>query len=161
MPPTEDLGRKVRLDEIASPIIHEGLAYWRSKCAGRPFPSRADINPAEIKRLLPNVILARMIDDGRDYEFRIVGEATVTAHGFNSLNTRVSDLDKHVRGYTAMMMDLFGRIRRSGRPFAAKGTLVHLDRGFKQYESLYMPLGPDEKTIDHMIAFTDYSGEVL
>jgi hypothetical protein len=161
MPPAEELGHKIAFDEISSPIVRQGYDYWLSKRAGRTFPARADINPAEIKRLLPHVILVRVLDGGRDYQYRIVGEANVKAHGFNPLNGRVGDLDRQVQGYTAMMIGLYTHICRTGRPFAARGTLVHLDRSFQTYESIYMPLGPDGDTVDHLLAIADYDGEVL
>lgn len=157
--PAKEMGHKVSLDDIASPLVKQGYAYWLSKRGDRPFPARADINPAEIKRLLPNVILVHLIGES-DYQYRIVGEANVKAHGFNALNWHVSDLDSQVPGYTAMMVGLYTHIRKSGRPFAAKGSLVHIDRGYRSYESIYMPLGPQEGVVDHLFAVADYSGDV-
>ncbi|HEX2590602.1 MAG TPA: PAS domain-containing protein [Rhizomicrobium sp.] len=159
MPPTEELGRKVKLDEIKSPRVQEGHAYWLSKCNGRAYPSRADINPADIKHLLPHVILVHILGE-HDYQYRIVGEANVKAHGFNANNWRVSQLDSQVSGYTAMMTELYAHMRKSGRPFAAKGSLVHIDRAFREYESIYMPLGPVGGPIDHLFAVCAYSEPV-
>jgi len=36
-----------------NPILRRGYDFWLQKCAGRPFPDRADIDPAEIKDILP------------------------------------------------------------------------------------------------------------
>ncbi|HEY1836411.1 MAG TPA: PAS domain-containing protein [Rhizomicrobium sp.] len=158
--PIEELGRKIPLDAIASPIVRQGYDYWRAKRGGRAFPARADIHPAEIKPLLPNVLLVHVLDGGRDYQFRIVGEASVRAHGFNPANWHVRELDSQVPGYGAMMTGLYDHIRKTGRPVAARGNLVHVDRGFQTYESIYVPLGPDDSTVDHLMAFAQYDEEV-
>ena len=82
------------------------------------------------------------------------------AHGFNPTNWRVSDLDSQVMGYGAMMRGLYDYICKTGRPVAARGNLVHVDRGFQTYESIYVPLGPDDHTVDHLMAFAQYDDEV-
>ncbi|HNB28125.1 MAG TPA: PAS domain-containing protein [Alphaproteobacteria bacterium] len=45
------------LDEVASRAIRGFDAYWRSKMTGDQLPSRADIDPAEITVLLPDLVL--------------------------------------------------------------------------------------------------------
>jgi hypothetical protein len=156
--PTKEMGHKIRLDDIVSPIVRQGYDYWLSKKAGRAYPSRAEIRPAEIKKLLPNVILVQVLGDN-EYRYPIVGQANAVAHGFNATNWNAGDLDEQVPGYTAMVVGLYAHIRKTGRPIASKGSLIHLDRGFKSYESIYMPLGPENGPVDHLFAVADYSGE--
>src|SRR5690348_17873717 len=62
-------------DEVLSGL----LAYWRGKLRGRAMPRRADIDPAEIPRLLPHLQLVERID-GR-YRYRLAGTAIVAAYG--------------------------------------------------------------------------------
>jgi len=158
--PSEKLGRKVALGEITSPIVRAGYEYWLLKKGDKAYPSRDEIKPAEIKKLLPNVILVHVLDGGRDYQFRVVGEAISSAHGFNALNWHLDQLDAQVNGYTAMMRNLFAHLLKTGWPFFAKGSLVHIDRGYQSYESVYLPLGPKSGPIDHLLNFSDYFGEV-
>jgi hypothetical protein len=47
-------------------------AYWASKCGNRAMPSRADINPAEITSLLPNIFILEIRHPLR-FRFRLVG----------------------------------------------------------------------------------------
>jgi hypothetical protein len=62
-------------DEVLSGV----LAYWRGKLRGRAMPRRADIDPAEIPRLLPHLQLVERVD-GR-YRYRLAGTAIVAAYG--------------------------------------------------------------------------------
>ncbi|MGH7126797.1 MAG: PAS domain-containing protein [Stellaceae bacterium] len=67
--------RALAHDEVLSAL----LAYWRSKLAGRAMPRRADIDPAEIPRLLPNLQLVERV--GGRFRYRLAGTAIVAAYG--------------------------------------------------------------------------------
>lgn len=158
--PAEAVGTEIPLDALSSDVVREGYNYWLAQRGQRPFPARSDIHPAEIKRLLPHIILAKVLDGGRDFDFRIVGEAVATAHGFNAINWRVSELDRHVKGFTEVVMRVYGRVYETRRPYASHGTLKHLDRAFRGFESLFLPLGPDAQTVDHVFVVVGFTGDI-
>ena len=145
-------------NELTFQKVQSGLDYWRDECRGRQFPARSDIDPSKIKALLPNIMLLRVLNDGADYEFRIVGQRTIEEHGFNPLNWRIRQLDAVVQGYADFLFRLFECIRTTGRPLALRGTLRHVERGHRSYESVYLPLG--SATVDHILNVTDYSPRV-
>jgi PAS domain-containing protein len=45
------------LSEVSSELIQQFHRHWLQTCGDRLWPSRADIDPSNFKRLLPNVIL--------------------------------------------------------------------------------------------------------
>ena len=47
--------------------------YWLGKCAGRPLPSRADIEPLEMKEWLGNLLLAEFFGGIENYRVRLDG----------------------------------------------------------------------------------------
>lgn len=47
----------IPLSEVASQAIRDFDAYWRGKMTDGRLPARADIDPAEIKPLLPGIVL--------------------------------------------------------------------------------------------------------
>ena len=49
---------------------------WHQACGVRPMPSRADIGPAEIQRLMPNIQLFEVIGGGERFFTRSAGTAT-------------------------------------------------------------------------------------
>lgn len=54
--------------------LTEFLEYWRGKCGARTFPSRADIKPREIARLLPWIhMYDTKREDGGEYHVRLLG----------------------------------------------------------------------------------------
>jgi hypothetical protein len=148
----------ISLDAIESPIVLQGLVYWRKLRGDRPYPARKDMTPREMSPLLRNIVLLRLTDDGQDYEYRIVGDAHVISHGFSMQGLRVSDVDKFSPGYGPVLKSLYDRAVRRRDAYAFRGWMERGDTN-KQYiysESVFMPLGPDDGTIDHVLNFSVY-----
>ena len=149
----------IPLDAIDSPILKQGLDYWRALKADRTYPARNDMKPRDLAPLLRNICLIRLIDGGADYEYRIVGDAHVISHGFTMQGLRVSDVDKYSPGYGAVLKSLYDRAVRRRDVYAFRGWMESGDKA-KPYiysESLFMPMGPDEQTIDHVLNFAVYT----
>lgn len=56
-PPRHDYEFDIPLDDVTSSCIATFDAYWRSKRQAFRLPARGDIDPADIKSVLPNIIL--------------------------------------------------------------------------------------------------------
>ncbi len=55
--------------------------YWLSRCQGRPFPPRADIDPVDIPALLEYLMLVDVLDEPLDFRYRLVGGHIVAQTG--------------------------------------------------------------------------------
>ena len=149
----------IPLDSIESPIVRQGVDYWRALKGARAYPARTDMHPREMAPLLRNIVLLRLIDGGADYEYRIVGDAHVISHGFSMQGLKIGDVDKYSPGYGPVLKSLYDRAVRRRDVYAFRGWM---ERGesTKRYiysESVFMPLGPDEATIDHVLNFSSYT----
>jgi hypothetical protein len=133
-------------------LSHRGWHFARS------FPAREDIVPRDLAGLLRHVVLLRVIDAGADYEFRIVGDAHVISHGFNMQGLKVSDVDAYSPGYGPVLKSLYDRVVRRRDAYAFRGWLERGDQQKKYIysESVFMPLGPDSVTVDHVLNFSVY-----
>ena len=156
--PPEKLSHRIALAEIDSPILLQGAAYWRGLCRERRFPARADVTPRGVAGLLRYTTLLRVIDDGADYEYRIVGDAYVMAHGISFQGKRWSDTDKLSPGYHAAIISTYDRVVRKGEPVAMRGWI---ERGAKKSglvysEYLFLPLGDNDGAVDHILVFAVY-----
>jgi len=60
----------------------EMFAYWNSLKAGAPAPTRREIDPGHMKRLLPTVSLTYVLrGDGLDYRVRLAGTGLYNVYG--------------------------------------------------------------------------------
>jgi hypothetical protein len=63
------------------PILGRAYEYWQSKCGERAMPSRRDIDPSEITRLLPHLQIHEFVDGGARIRYRLVGTAVAATYG--------------------------------------------------------------------------------
>ena len=148
--------RFLTLDEIDQPVVLQGVALWQELRGTRKFPSRSDVTPRGLGPLLRNTLLIAVIDGGADYQFRIVGDAPVVALGRNFQGVCLSEMDEtgNMRGVTCR--ELYGSVVRTGEPRAIRGCMAsNIERMFPiQCEAVFLPLGPDETTVDYLLGFS-------
>ncbi|MGC9953628.1 MAG: PAS domain-containing protein [Rhizomicrobium sp.] len=154
----EKLSHRIALCEIDSTILLQGAAFWRGLCRERRFPSRDDVTPRGLAGLLRYATLLRVLDGGKDYEFRIVGDAYVMAHGVSFQGKRWSETDKGSHGHHSTMKSTYDHVVHKGEPVATRGWI---ERGGHSSELIYseylfLPLGEDDKTVDHILVFAVY-----
>jgi hypothetical protein len=153
---SERPGGPITLDQVEAPVVRAGIGYWKRLCGQRKFPARTEVTPRDILGLLRNTILLRVVDDGADYEYRIVGDAHVIAHGFSAQGMRLSDLGAIAGGYEKVLKSLYDMPVRTSSPFAVRGWLARGEDEFIYSETVLLPLGPDETTVDHVLNFSVY-----
>ena len=156
--PPEVRSHRIKLEEIDSPILLHGAAYWRELCDGRAFPARCDVTPRGLAGLLRNTSLLKVIDGGKDYEYRIVGDAFVMAHGTSFQGKRWSETGKLSPHYNAVIKSTYDHVAHKAEPVAMRGWI---ERGGHRSELVYseylfLPLGSDGKSVDHILVFAVY-----
>src|SRR5262245_34711660 len=55
--------------------------YWEGTRNGRLMPSRADLDPLEIPRYLPDICLVDVVADARKYVYRLIGTNEAAMRG--------------------------------------------------------------------------------
>lgn len=155
----ENASGVIPLEAIEHPILCQGLECWNRLRGARRYPARQDLTPRDLAPLLRHVVLIRLVDGGADYEYRIVGDAHVISHGFSMQGRRVSEVDRFSPGYGPVLKSLYDRAVRRREPYAFRGWMERGDekRLYIYSESVFMPLGPDEATIDHVLNFAVYT----
>src|SRR5436853_6265212 len=104
-----------------SPILDDRLRqayeYWRRKAGARPLPSRADIDPVEIPRLLPHIMLVDVMGAAL-YRYRLIGTEIAAAMGVNATGRLFHEmlLDDGYRAYVPDLYDTVVRERRAAHP---------------------------------------------
>jgi hypothetical protein len=140
--------------DIAHPKLRQLYEYWDGKRAGRAMPSRADLDPVEMRFVIGNVILVDVIE-GKPLGFRI------RLHGTN--------LSEQVRfDLTGKMLDEmplaeFRELtRQSFSKVATTKQLLHahrdriLDSRRRSYETVILPLSSDGERVDRILCALFY-----
>ena len=74
------------------PDLVRVLAYWDAKRGARFAPVRADIDPADLIRVLPRVMLADVLGDPPEFRYRLSGTGICDVHGANHVGKGPRDL---------------------------------------------------------------------
>jgi hypothetical protein len=153
----DDTGGRIPFEQVESVAVRDAIAYWQSLCRGRRFPSRAEVLPREIRGLLRNICLIRVLDGGSDYQFRVIGDAHVIAYGFSMQGQLLSEIDSHVPGHGQVLKRLYDRVVRKGEPYALRGWIERAgaQKRYIYCESLFAPLG-DAEAVDHIFNVSVY-----
>jgi hypothetical protein len=136
----------------------EGFELWCRLKGELKFPPRSAVTPRLLKPLLRDTALVRVIDGGEDYEYRIVGDAYVVAHGRSAQGKLWSELGKTSAGFKKFVRPVYDRIVQSGEPVATVGWIERSGNssGHVYCECIYLPLGDQAVGVDHILAFAAY-----
>jgi len=81
------------IGQLRSPIVLALDAYWRSKLRGRPMPAPVEIDPAEIRPLLPSLIIAEYVGAPVRVRYRLVGTLQVYYNGLDFTGLYLDEID--------------------------------------------------------------------
>jgi hypothetical protein len=148
----------VPLSDIQNPLVRKALSIWENARGARSMPSRADMSPRVMSGLLRNTVLVRVIGDGDEFEFRIVGDAIVMAQGASLQGMTMAEIDLVLPDYGATLHNAYLNTYRKRTPFAYSGWYMREADGRSMFhESLVMPLGDDGEKVDHVLVVGVYA----
>jgi hypothetical protein len=133
---------------ITDPRLSQVHDYWCGKLARRGMPRRADIDPTEIPKLLPDVMLVDVLPQGR-YRYRLIGTQNTVAHGMNATGRY---LDEVLPGpeYKAHVIALYDECVAARRPLYSECLFMAPGRRAPERHTkvLFMPLAEDGETVN-------------
>ncbi len=135
------------------PSITELHEYWQSRRAGRTMPGRADIDPADIRHLLPAIALVDIEAEPFRVRYRLVGTRLVQDFG---------------RDYTGLYLDelrfdnpdellaLYRRAAEEKVPMFRTGTWRRPNGIVLGFETAILPLSDDDAHVTQCLAIEDF-----
>lgn len=138
-------------DFIILPEFQTLLEYWTLKKGDRTFPSRSDINPSDLKSILPNIFIFTLVmKDGKieDVVASLLGTAVVDLYGESS-GQSVNEAQDIEVGPRVFLMCEEALARRE--PVANQVNVLTPERPHISVSSLYCPLSSNGTDIDKII----------
>jgi hypothetical protein len=153
-----EIALDIPLDQVASPLIQHFHNYWEAKKQGRDLPSWDDINPAELRGLLPNMLAVTVEHDPFRIFYRLVGTRIVQFR--NELTGRYLD---EIAEFPAEIRD--GLVReyqlvctRRAPTFSRDILLTRYGNSITFYGAIF-PLSSDGVMVDRCVAVEDFEGQ--
>jgi hypothetical protein len=142
----------IALADLESPIVRKGLEAWERVRGKRRMPSRAAMNPRALAGVLTHVAVLRVIGDGEEFEFRIVGDQIRVQQGVPLQGKRMVDVEQMLPAYGSVLRRIYRNAYEAGEPLAFRGWYTRpADNHPFFHEVVIMPLGDDGEHVDHLI----------
>jgi hypothetical protein len=133
---------------FTDPRLEQAYEYWRRKAAGRKLPRRRDIDPIEIPKLLPDVMLVDVETNGR-YRYRLIGTENTQAQGVTATGRY---LDEVLPGpeYRNHVLALYDEAVREKQALYSECLFLSPERLAPERHTkvLFMPLSEDGETVN-------------
>ena len=148
------------VEELSSSIGTELYAYWELKRGERLMPSRADIDPADLKRILPNIILARIDRESKRVRYTLVGTRCVAQAAMDYTNYYLDELD-FVSEIGTDWPAVYRAIAAEKAPIYGLCQIKFTDGVVKPYVCAMFPLSSDGERVDQVLAIEDLELDLL
>jgi len=137
------------LEALAAPLP-QLIAYWERKRGTRLMPAPSDIDPVEMPRLLPYIAIGDITRDPLDMRYRLMGTRLVEMGGVDRTGTSIRE--GHSGERLAQRLAALERMLAAPGPVALGGRLDWLDRGFRRFECVHLPLSADGVSVTRLLA---------
>ncbi len=139
------------VDSLDDPLHRQIYAYWQQKRGSRRMPSRADIDPTEIPRLLPNLLISEHVpaDGTGRWRYRLAGTAVVAAFGRNPTGHFIDELTKG--DYRAFIEEIHRMVREEQRALFCASEYTGTRDLRMSAKRLLLPLTTDGEQADQII----------
>jgi len=124
--------------------------YWDAKRQGRAMPARSDLDPSEIRKLLPHLTLIERVE--QRFRYRLVGTTASEELGRDLTGGFVGDYVNPPE-YAAAVQAIFARVFATGRPLFTTGEYRSASQAIHAISRLMLPLGDDGTNVN-MVIFT-------
>lgn len=137
---------------VQSQRIHTLNAYWQAKAKNR-MPSRSEIDPVDVRELLPNLMMVDVIGEPARFRYRLVGTRVVQYTGFDFTGCCLDEMIFQGRDF---MEQCYRRVLAERRPVFGHYAWLVRSRHFGQCEFALFPLSDDRATVNRCISIEDY-----
>jgi len=128
--------------------------YWDGKRNGRLMPSRADLDPLDIPKYLPEICLIDVVPDARRYVYRLIGTNEALMRGRDPTGQAVKDAYFGTSVETVYLN--YDAVVRTRAPVIDRDPSRTSDDRFITHETIFLPLSDDGVQVNMVLFLTVY-----
>jgi hypothetical protein len=107
------------LSRLAAPQLHFLMGYWNGLAGARAMPEAREIDALEMRPALGYVSLLEVIEDGRDFRYRVFGSAIAAVVGFDMTGRPASALKARAE-VAEFALAIYRAVLARGEPLLAE-----------------------------------------
>jgi hypothetical protein len=143
-------------DSLPWPDLRQLHAYWRAKCRNGRLPSREDIEPGRLHKLLPRIFLVDVMRTAGSprlgFRFRLAGSEhfEINQTELTGLTFEEAFLPDRIEAIRSVYMEVV----TTRKPLlTARTSPAVADRQHILYDRLLLPLASDGETVDMILGY--------
>jgi hypothetical protein len=136
--------------ESYNPRLARLYDYWTQKCAGRALPSRADIEPLEMKEWLGNLLLAEFFGSVENYRVRLDGSNLIGVGGKDRTGKGSEVLTSEEE--RQLIVAQYGPVLETARPAYFETQFLNSEGRHLREQKLLLPLSDDGAVVNMVLA---------
>lgn len=144
---TNAISEAVFIDAPRDEAVRALFEYWRTICLGRVMPSRVDIDPTKIAKLLPYIIMYNVLGGDQGYNIRLVGEEVKQFVGRNTTGLPAGSI-MTPRAAEMIIQILDAVVTERAPKFRAGKAHWLQDKSLRNFEACFLPLSSDGVAVD-------------
>jgi hypothetical protein len=127
--------------------------YWDSRRGARAMPSRADINPADMKAHIRAIVLVDVLPGFTDFRYRMIG-SNVTEHmlGDATGKTLREAFARYGDAATEGAVAGYAHVARNKVVMRLHGSAAWLHHPHLDFDSLHFPLSDDGENVNMVLS---------
>jgi hypothetical protein len=123
--------------------------YWRSKMHGDALPARRDLDPWEMRAVLPQVFMVTVTRNPMRFWFRLFGTGAAEEYGADVTGQYLDEID--LDQVQSGIIEHYKTATLEGRPVYSRCHYVKNDGKSLHYERVLLPLSSDGETVDMLL----------
>jgi hypothetical protein len=148
---------RLPLGTLTPPDFDFLYRLWLAKRGARVAPARAAFDPAELRAILPRLLMIDVARDPLDFRYRLAGTSTYELHGQELTGKSITALKPPE--FVATLWSDLRELIETAQPQLVLLDFTNQDGYHRAYHVLRLPLSSDGKTIDIILVLVDYGIE--
>lgn len=131
------------------------FSYWSSKRRNGALPRRVDIDPTEIPRLMPNIIIADIEHDPFRVRYRLAGTKVVEMTGYEFTGKYLDEIA--LPNDEGPFLECYRLACDSLAPVITRIRWRLGPNDVAEYDACFLPLSDDGQRVNKVLAFECYA----
>ncbi len=139
---------------LRSTLNRQALEYWIKIRGTRAMPSRADLDPLDIRQILPHVVLLDVASDPLDFRYRLIGTKIVSQLNNDHTGKWMSEIP-HQKPPSTIWSSCETVVNQK-LPMTTQIPYEGRNKDFAVSEDIVMPLSADGTNVTMLFVVIDF-----
>ncbi|MCZ4281761.1 PAS domain-containing protein [Kiloniella laminariae] len=140
--------------QIKSIKNFEMYQYWDAKRGDRLMPARADLDPADLRNLLPNILIHEVQLEPLDFRYRLIGSEIVRHLTENPTGRWMSSIPHQKK--PSRLWSYLEKAVTEKAPVIANPPYIGRYKAHKSIEDVILPLSIDGVKVNMLFICVDF-----